>query len=366
MTVVRRWPWPFLLLLAGALLATTNRLPEIKLTPGLILFGFLPPLLFDAAFSMRMAAVRRELRWIFLLGVIGALLGAGITFGILRVLGLPANDAILLSAVLAATDPVSVFAAMRRLRVPERLRVTLEGESLANDGVAAVLFALALTIVGGRGSQPLGLVGQFVVLSVGGILVGGLVGLVLARLVPDRFLVLIPVTVIAAYATYVVADRSGLSGLLAVVMLGVVLGNRPRIVSHRMTHRFWRVVGFAVSSLVFLMVGLQLHLDRLSGSAIDLVKVLLAVLAARILMVAVLTVRGWSRRLQTALVWAGLRGALSLALALSVPVGVAARNPVLLLVSGFVFISLGVQGLFVGPVFRALRVSDHAETVPSA
>ena len=172
--------------------------------------------------------IRRELRWILLLGVAGALLGAAISYGILRWLGFSASEALLLSAVLAATDPVSIFAAMRRLRVPERMRVTLEGESLANDGVAAVLFAVALTAIGGRGSSPSGAVWQFLLLTVGGLLAGGLVGLVLARLLPDRVPVLAPATVVAAYGTYLLADRLGVSGLLAVVMLaGLTLSRVP-------------------------------------------------------------------------------------------------------------------------------------------
>jgi CPA1 family monovalent cation:H+ antiporter len=354
-----------LLLLVGALVATSNRFPEFSLNPSLILLGFLPALLFDAGFSMRVAAIRRELRWILLLGVVGALLGAAISYAILRGLGFSVNEALLLSAVLAATDPVSIFAVMRRLRVAERLRVTLEGESLANDGVAAVLFALALTIVGGRGSSPPGLVGQFLLLTLGGLLAGGLVGLVLARLLPDRVIVLVPATAVAAYATYLLADRVGASGLLAVVMLAVVLGNRPGWASHHTTHRVWRIAGFSVSSLVFILVGLQLHLDRLSGSAVGLLGVVLAVVVARIAMVAVVTFRTWTARMQAALVWAGLRGALSLALSLSIPADLPARARVLLLVSGFVFVSLAIQGLLVGPVYRVLHVLERAENTVS-
>jgi len=357
-TAVRRWPWPFLLLLVGALLASSNRFPQFTVSPSLILLGFLPALLFDAGFSLRAAAIRRELRWILLLGVAGALLGAAISYGILRWLGFSASEALLLSAVLAATDPVSIFAAMRRLRVPERMRVTLEGESLANDGVAAVLFAVALTAIGGRGSSPSGAVWQFLLLTVGGLLAGGLVGLVLARLLPDRVPVLAPATVVAAYGTYLLADRLGVSGLLAVVMLAVVLGNRPHSASHHLTHRFWRVVGFSVSSLVFTLVGLQVHLDRLTASAVDVLGVVLTFLVARIAMVALITFRNWPLRMQAALVWAGLRGALSLALALSIPAGVADRERILLLVSGFVFASLAIQGLLIGTVFRGLHVGE--------
>ena len=366
MTAVRRWPWPFLLLLVGALLASSNRFPQFTVSPSLILLGFLPALLFDAGFSLRAAAIRRELRWILLLGVVGALLGAAISYGILRWLGFSASEALLLSAVLAATDPVSIFAAMRRLRVPERLRVTLEGESLANDGVAAVLFAVALTAIGGRGSSPSGAVWQFLLLTVGGLLAGGLVGLVLARLLPDRVPVLAPATVVAAYGTYLLADRLGVSGLLAVVMLAVVLGNRPHSASHHLTHRFWRVVGFSVSSLVFTLVGLQVHLDRLTASAVDVLGVVLTFLVARIAMVAIITFRNWPLRMQAALVWAGLRGALSLALALSIPAGVADRERILLLVSGFVFASLAIQGLLIGPVFRGLHVGEGPENPASS
>src|SRR5256884_7597519 len=131
------------------MLATARVVPPFTVSPTLVLAVFLPPLLFDAGFSMRAAAVRRELPWIVGLGLAGAVLTAGVVFGLLLVAGFSFAAALVLAAILAATDPVSVFAALRRLHTPERLSVALEGESLVNDGVAVVLFTVALAVVEG-------------------------------------------------------------------------------------------------------------------------------------------------------------------------------------------------------------------------
>src|SRR5438270_13722399 len=154
------------------MLATARVVPSFAVSPTLVLAVFLPPLLFDAGFSMRAAAVRRELPWILLLGLAGAVLTAAVSFGLLLAAGVPSDEGILLAAILAATDPVSVFAALRRLRTPERLRVALEGESLANDGVAVVLFVIALAVVERRVLDAPAVIGLFAWLSLGGVAVG--------------------------------------------------------------------------------------------------------------------------------------------------------------------------------------------------
>jgi CPA1 family monovalent cation:H+ antiporter len=360
-TAVRRWPWPFVLLLVGALLATARIVPAFTVSPTLVLAVFLPPLLFDAGFSMRAAAVRRELSWILLLGLAGAVLTAGVVFALLRAAGLPSDEALLLGAILCATDPVSVFAVLRRLHAAERLRVALEGESLVNDGAAVVLFTVALALVEHRVLDPPGVLGLFVSLTLGGIVVGAVLGLLIRRLlamVPKP--AQIAITVAAAYASYLLADWLGASGLLAVIAMSLILGTAYAPSTHHQVHRFWRVLGFAMSSLVFLLIGLQARLDavaRVGGRLLLLVGV---VLLARALMVIVVTgarsdLWPWSWRV--ALVWAGLRGALSLALALGVPPEVPGHDEIVVLVFGFVLLSLVVQGLSTGPVFHALGIS---------
>ncbi len=361
MTAIRRWPWPFLLLLVGAMLATARVVPAFTVSPTLVLAVFLPPLLFDAGFSMRAAAVRRELRWILLLGLAGAVLTAVVVFALLRAAGFPSTQALLLGAILAATDPVSVFAALRRLHTPERLRVALEGESLVNDGVAVVLFVVALAVVQRRVLDAPGVVGVFVWLTGGGLVVGAGVGLLARRLLRSLSRpVQIGVTVAAAYASYLLAEWTGASGLLAVIAVSLILGTAYQPTAHHQVHRFWRQLGFAMSSVVFLLVGLQVRLDevgRVGGRLLLLVA--LAMLARAVMVTAVTIGRGdlwpWSWRL--ALIWAGLRGALSLALALGVPAQVAGHAEILTLVFGFVFISLVVQGLSTGPVFRLLGIT---------
>jgi Na+:H+ antiporter len=360
-TAIRRWPWPFVLLLVGALLATVRLVPAFPVNPTLVLLVFLPPLLFDAGFSMRAAAVRRELPWITSLGLGGALLAAALTFGLLRAAGFPADAAVLLAAILAATDPVSVFAALRRLHTPERLRVALEGESLVNDGVAVVLFVVALAVVEGRVLDAPGILGLFVVLTGGGIGIGVVVGLLTRRILttlpkPAQ----VAITVVAAYAAYLLADRIGASGLLAVIALSLILGSAYPSSTHHQVHRFWRQLGFVMSSVVFLLVGLQVRLDEVARQGGRLLLLVAAVMVARALMISVVTLARpdlWPWSWRVALTWAGLRGALSLALALAVPAELAGRDGILALVFGFVFFSLVVQGLSTAPVFRLLGIS---------
>jgi len=358
---MRRWPWPFLLLLAGALLATLRLVPAFTVSSTLVLAVFLPPLLFDAGFSLRIAAVRRELPWILLLGVGGALLAAALVFLLLRAAGFPPDEALLLAAILAATDPVSVFAALRRLHAPERLRVALEGESLVNDGVAVVLFVVALAVVQRRVLAPPDVIGLFLLLTIGGLAVGAVFGLV-----TRRFLVSVPrpvqiaVTVVAAYASYLLADRVGASGLLAVIALSLILGSAYQPTTHHQVHRFWRQLGFAMSSVVFLLVGLQVHLDQVARVGGRLLLLVAVVMLARAVMVTGVTLTRsdlWPWSWRGALVWAGLRGALSLALALALPADQTGHDEILALAFGFVFLSLVVQGLSTGPIFRLLGIS---------
>jgi CPA1 family monovalent cation:H+ antiporter len=358
---LRGWPWPFLLLVVGAAVASTRLVPPVSVPSSIVLAVFLPPLLFDAGFSMEMAAVRRELRWILLLGLAGSVLAAALTAATLIVLQFPAGEAFLLAAVLAATDPISVFAALRRLRTPPRLRLALEGESLVNDAVAVVLFALALALNQGGNIPPIGLAGLFFRQTAIGLGVGALTGIITRRalrVLPHRSG--LPLTLASSYLTYVLSDRLGGSGLLSVIVLALLLGTALRLPAHHQIHRFWRQLGFVIACIVFLLVGLQVRVEAILAVGFRLVLLVLTIWIARLVMVLVVTACGprlWPWRLRAALSWAGLRGALSLALALSIPAGMPRRSEALALVVGVVFVSLALQGLSLGPVFRRLGVS---------
>jgi CPA1 family monovalent cation:H+ antiporter len=267
----------------------------------------------------------------------------------------------MLAAILAATDPVSVFATLRRLHTPERLRVALEGESLANDGVAVLLFVVALAVVQRRVIDPPGVLGLVVFQAAGGVVIGVGIGLLTRRILTTLpYALQVAATVLAAYAAYLLADRIGASGLLAVIAMSLIVGSAYEPSTHHQVHRFWRQLGFVMSSAVFLLVGLQVRLDEVIRVGGRLLLLVAALLLARALMVLAVTVIRrdlwpWSWRL--ALVWAGLRGALSLALALGVPAAVARHDEILVLVFGFVFLSLVVQGLSTGPVFKRLGIT---------
>ncbi|MEO6797226.1 MAG: cation:proton antiporter [Candidatus Dormibacter sp.] len=366
---LRGWPWPFLLLIVGAAVASTRLVAPVSVPSSIVLAVFLPPLLFDAGFSMEMAAVRRELRWILLLGLAGSAFAAALTVAILVALRFPVGEAFLLGAVLAATDPISVFAALRRLRTPPRLRLALEGESLVNDAVAVVLFAIALALNQGGRTEPIGLAGLFLRQTAVGLGVGALTGVMTRRalrILPAR--ADLPLTLVASYLAYLVSDRLGGSGLLSVIALALVLGTAPQSPAHHRIRRFWRQLGFVIACIAFLLVGLQVRVEAILALGFRLVLLVLTIWIARIVMVLVVTAsasRLWPWRLRAALSWAGLRGALALALALSIPAGTPRRAEALALVVGVVFVSLALQGLSLGPVFGRLGVagSQAAPTV---
>lgn len=345
-------------MLAGAVVTTLHGAATLTVSASLVLFVFLPPLLFDAGFSLNLAQVSAQWRWIALFGVAGSVLAAAIAFTLLSLLRFPPAEALLLSAVLAATDPVSVFSALRRTDAPGRLRLTLQGESLANDAVAVVLTAVAIGILQNGNDLAVKIPALFVRLSMGGLLVGLLIGILLRRILAKlSWPAGIAVTIPLAYVAFFASDRLGGSGLLAVIVTAVLAGSAAPAPEYPALHRFWRVLSALMAALVFLLIGLQVRIDVIVRVGWPLLLLFVVVTLARLLMVLILTSaarRLWPWRWQAALTWAGLRGALSLALALSIPAGINGRIEAVTLTAGYILLSSAIQGLLTGPVFRRL------------
>ena len=369
--VVRRLrvPYTVALVIVGLLL-TSQSDTEFTLTPELILALFVPPLVFEAAFHLNFSDLRRNIGGILILAVPGVILTTvivGVILGYGTRLSLPV--ALVFGALIAATDPVAVVALFRILGIQRRLSALVESESLFNDGTALVLFNLMLAFsLTGKFNLLEGSI-DFIRVSAGGIMVGFFFGWVVSRLIAniDDYLIETTLTTVLAYGSYLAAEQLHFSGVLAVVAAGLVNGNlgpegmspTTRIV----LFNFWEYMAFLVNSLVFLLIGLQVDIPALIASYREILWAIGAVIVARIVVVYGL---GWlvnrvgepiSLRWKTVLAWGGLRGALSLALALSLPASFGADRSLLLTMAfGVVLFTLLVQATSMQTVVRKLGI----------
>ena len=353
-----RLPYPVGLVLAGLLLAPFEQIPvinglHINIGPELILGLLVPPLVFEAAFHLKFDDLRHNLKTILILAIPGVGLTTLIVGGLVSAAtGLALSTAMLFGAMVSATDPVAVIALFRTMGVPKRLRVLLEGESLFNDGTAIVVFNIVLAIVLEGGSLNwTNILAEFAVVAGGGVLVGVMLGLLVSLLISRITLPLIEATLttVLAYGAYSLAELVGASGVLAVVAAGVVGGNfgRQRMAptTDIVVSNLWEFAAFIANSFVFLVIGLEVQLSVFATNLSAILLALSAVLAARVVVVFGLTwvqETPWSWR--RVLFWGGLRGAISLALLLSLPV-LEGREQIQSMTFGVVLFTLLVQGV---------------------
>jgi CPA1 family monovalent cation:H+ antiporter len=370
--VTRRFrvPYTVALVVAGLAVSLRARL-DIDVTPQLILSLFLPPLVFEAAFHLPLRDLRRDGTTIFLLAVPGVLVAMAAVGGTLALAGgLSLPVALVFGALIAATDPVSVLAIFRRLGVPKRLEVMLEAESLFNDGTAIVLFNLALAgALGGAFLVWEGVV-EFLWVSVGGLAVGLLLGWVTAQLLArvDDYLVETTLTTVVAFGSYLLAEQVHVSGVLAVLAAGLVtgsLGSRGMSPTTRIVvFNFWEYAAFLANSAVFLLIGLTVDLSLLAQTWRLILWAIAAVLISRAV-ATYLTSRFVARfpwRWSHILFWGGPRGAIALALALSLPPALGtARDTILALTFGVVLFTILVQSLTMDGLLRRLKVIERSE-----
>ena len=372
--VIRRTAIPFTLALVAVGLVASLLLPDLQLevTPELVLVVLLPGLVFEAAIHIDLTALRRSAGSVALLAGPGVIVVAVVVAAALFLgTGLPLELGFIVGAMVAATDPAAVIATFRRLGVPHRLAATVEGESLFNDGTGLVLFALAVSAITTTVTAQDVLATLVVTIAVSmaiGLGVGFLASRVLAT-VEDHLLELM-ISVSAAYGTYLLADAFHESGIIATVIAGIVIGNYGRRIgiSRRAAEAMdtvWEFVAFLLTALVFMIVGLSISLPSLTDALPWIAFALVGALVGRAIAVYGLMGgflwlrqrfgpadrephRGWLHVLN----WSGLRGAVAVAMALSLPMNVPQRGLLLEITFGVVLFTLIVQGMTIEPLVR--------------
>ena len=346
---------------------------EMEISPSLILYVFLPTLIFESAYNLDARQLRQNLRPILTLAIPGLLLSNCI-IGLLVVFAseVPLPAALLLGAILSATDPVAVIALFKKLGAPSRLTVLVEGESLFNDATSIVLSKIMIAIVLAGSFTTANLVSgveTFIVVFFGGLVVGWLLGLltgyVLGKVQSDHDIE-ITLTTILAYVSFIFAEEIlHVSGVMATVAAGLTLGGWGRIrispsVRSYLDH-YWEYLVFVATALIFLMVGLKVEFMAMWEHVDMLAVVILAMLFSRAvviygLMPLLSRIPGSepvSKGYQTVMYWGGLRGAIALAIVLSLP-AFEEREMFIVLVMGAVIFTLLAQGLSMDMLVKKL------------
>jgi len=275
-------PYPIVLVIGGSLVGFAPGVPDLLLEPDLVLLIFLPPLLFNAAYTSSIRELRSQMRAITVTSI-GLVLVTTCSVAIVAhsaIAGLPWAAAFALGAIVSPTDPLAATAIMRRLGVPRRLTSVIEGESLVNDGTALVAYRTAVAAATGGTFDLLQATGDFVVDVAGGIAIGVIAGVVLVRvfrkLVGDD-VVGVVLSLAAGYIAYIPAEEIGVSGALAAVGVGLIVGyHAPEIstpASRLRGYGFWEVLVFLLNAVLFVLVGLQLPtiLEAQNRSTIELI-----------------------------------------------------------------------------------------------
>lgn len=359
-------PYNVAAVLAGLVVVFARILPSAPLDPNLVLLVLLPLLLFEAALGADAGQLTRAARPILALAVPGvalALFATGLIANL--VLDLPLAVALLMGALLAITDTVSVVLAFRSVRVPHRLAAIMEGESLFNDGTALVLVSLCATIVTSGGFETADALQHLGIAIVGGSAVGlafGVLGARLLRHMPDH-LTAILASVVLVFGTSLLAERFHASPVIAVVIAGLVVGRAARTAldpSHVLAlESFWETIGFSINVILFLLVGMQLDPKNLIAEAGAIALAVLALHIGRAVAVygsfAVLKVL-WRdlvpARWQHVMVIGNIKGALSMAAVLALPADLPYRERLVTIVFGVTLVTLVTQAL---PFEKALR-----------
>ncbi len=385
-----KFPYTVALVIGGFLASGLGEVVQVDVSADLILALLVPPLLFEATLHLPWPKLKADLFPILVNALLGTLLGLA-AIGALVKLGLdiPWAAAFAFGALISATDPVAVIAFFKSLGVPKRLGVLVEGESLFNDAIAIVAFTLAVSVAEGDAFTVGGAVTDFVVVSFGGIAVGLILGYVVSEIIlarVDDALIETSTTLALAFGSFLLAEEFGLligrkdlhfSGILAVVAAGLMVGNlgtKNTSPTTRITlEHFWQLLSFLVNSMVFLFIGLSVSLSELFNELPAVLLAIAGVLVVRAVVVYLFVPvssriqpsRRISKDYQHVMYWGGLRGAISLALALTMTPAVFGQetvDTVLVMTFGVVLFTLLVQGTTISALISKLGLAGKEET----
>lgn len=362
-----RVPYTVGLVMIGLIITLLNP-QKVEFTPQIIMLLLVPPLIFEAAFHIRFDDLRRDFWLILLLAVPGVILttllvGWLVSWGT----GLALPAALVFGALIAATDPVAVVALFRRLGAPRRLQVLLESESLLNDGTAIVMFGIMISVTLQGSFDLRQSISQFITVAGGGVVVGLIFGLSISQFIKriDDPLVETTLTTALAFGSYLLAETLHVSGVLAVVTAAIISGNTSREYMSASTrlvvYNFWEYAAFLANSFIFLLIGLAIDLNLLIANWQAIAWAILAALVARFVSTYAFSLfaREIPARWKHVLFWGGLRGAITLALALSLPeegIFIAERGRLQAMAFGVVLFTLLVQGVSMDWLVKRLKL----------
>lgn len=374
-----RVPYTVALVVAGLGLGFVDSIEPPHLTKDLLFIIILPGLLFEAAYHVEFRKFWRNKLAIHALAIPGVVAAIGATAFFLSpflrdVEGFLFIHALVFASVIVSTDPIAVVGLFKSLGAPKRLAILVEGESLLNDGTAVVLFTLIVAVALGQPFDATSAAFDFVRVVGMGMLIGGGIGWAVTKVIAniDDAMVEITLTVIAGYGSFVVAEHFHYSGVIATVVAGMLCGNLAARHEMSPTTRvavasFWEYLAFALNSVVFLLIGTEVKIASLLSDWKPILVAYLAVLGGRA--VVVFAVSGalkltaermpwsWSK----VLTWAGLRGAISMVLVLSLPADFAHRQLLINMTFGVVVLSIIVQGLSMAPLLRRLGITGNKD-----
>lgn len=368
-------PYTAGLVLAGIGLAYVPVGADLPLSRELIFTVFLPPLIFEAAMQLRWSRFRTEMPLTVVLAFLGVAISAAVVAGGMHLLlGWSVLGAAFFGVLIAATDPVSVIAAFKEMRAEPRLSIIVESESLLNDGVAAVGFAILIGIANGEALTASGAALALLWTVAGGLAIGAVIGFVVLTVAgrTEDHLVEVTLTTVVAWGSFLLAEHIHASGVFAALAAGLIVGNLgPRgsisVAGRQHVQDFWAYVAFLANSCLFLLIGSHEAHQPIALVSLPLGIAIVLTLIGRAAAVYPLALPFARSRLrlpatyQHVLVWGGLRGAVGLALALAVPASVAERGQIVVITFGVVAFSIFAQGLTMPWLLRRWRLTGSAD-----